>query len=237
MLTTIPWKWQCASNGWIFRILHIGSLPINRLQTDMIKKLFQIPCKHVFCLWCARSEDRVCARCGERVARVEQTGLGTVFMCNYTINKAVCKRTYLSQRDLQVRLGTVSFSILYGDITIKFTLNFGPKRSSELSFASSYFLTVNYCEYPIAVLAFNFAAPQFILLLFCIPTFYFMHSFDYCWITQSNWGNFCFTLYQKSELWDFTSIYEFISLLHGTNMKHHLITKNKSHVWSRAAII
>ncbi|XP_053632115.1 E3 ubiquitin-protein ligase Hakai isoform X3 [Cherax quadricarinatus] len=63
-----------------------------------------IPCKHVFCLWCARSEDRVCARCGERVARVEQTGLGTVFMCNYTINKAVCKRTYLSQRDLQAHI-------------------------------------------------------------------------------------------------------------------------------------
>ncbi|KAK4313880.1 hypothetical protein Pmani_014813 [Petrolisthes manimaculis] len=63
-----------------------------------------IPCKHVFCLWCAKSEDRVCARCGERVARVEQTGLGTVFMCNYTINKAVCKRTYLSQRDLQAHI-------------------------------------------------------------------------------------------------------------------------------------
>ncbi|XP_064084279.1 E3 ubiquitin-protein ligase Hakai-like isoform X1 [Macrobrachium nipponense] len=63
-----------------------------------------IPCKHVFCLCCARREDRVCARCGERVVRVEQTGLGTVFMCTYTINKAVCKRTYLSQRDLQAHI-------------------------------------------------------------------------------------------------------------------------------------
>ncbi|XP_063613388.1 E3 ubiquitin-protein ligase Hakai-like isoform X2 [Penaeus indicus] len=63
-----------------------------------------IPCKHVFCLWCARGEDRVCARCGERVARVEQIGLGTVFMCNYNINKTVCKRTYLSQRDLQAHI-------------------------------------------------------------------------------------------------------------------------------------
>ncbi|KAK7024219.1 Zinc ion binding [Halocaridina rubra] len=63
-----------------------------------------IPCKHVFCLCCARREDRVCARCGDRVVRVEQTGLGTVFMCTYTINKAVCKRTYLSQRDLQAHI-------------------------------------------------------------------------------------------------------------------------------------
>ncbi|KAL7645442.1 UNVERIFIED_CONTAM: hypothetical protein RMT77_003828 [Armadillidium vulgare] len=63
-----------------------------------------IPCKHVFCLWCAKSEDRVCARCGERVARVEQTGLGTVFMCTFSINDALCKRTYLSQRDLQAHI-------------------------------------------------------------------------------------------------------------------------------------
>lgn len=64
--------------------------------------LLQIPCKHVFCLSCARAEPNVCARCHDPVVRVEQTGLGTVFMCTFATCGATCKRTYLSQRDLQV---------------------------------------------------------------------------------------------------------------------------------------
>ena len=66
---------------------------------------FQIPCKHVFCLSCAKREDKVCPRCMEKVSRVEQTGLGTVFMCTHggtRYGNAGCRRTYLSQRDLQV---------------------------------------------------------------------------------------------------------------------------------------
>ena len=66
---------------------------------------FQIPCKHVFCLSCAKREDKVCPRCLEKVTRVEQTGLGTVFMCTHggtRYGNAGCRRTYLSQRDLQV---------------------------------------------------------------------------------------------------------------------------------------
>lgn len=65
----------------------------------------QIPCKHVFCLSCAKREDKVCPRCMEKVSRVEQTGLGTVFMCTHggtRYGNAGCRRTYLSQRDLQV---------------------------------------------------------------------------------------------------------------------------------------
>uniref|UniRef100_A0A182NIW3 RING-type E3 ubiquitin transferase n=1 Tax=Anopheles dirus TaxID=7168 RepID=A0A182NIW3_9DIPT len=43
-----------------------------------------IPCKHVFCLRCARSETlKVCPRCKEKVSRVDQTRLGTVFMCTH----------------------------------------------------------------------------------------------------------------------------------------------------------
>lgn len=41
----------------------------------------------------------------EKVSRVEQTGLGTVFMCTHggtRYGNAGCRRTYLSQRDLQV---------------------------------------------------------------------------------------------------------------------------------------
>ncbi|XP_066997192.1 E3 ubiquitin-protein ligase Hakai isoform X2 [Anabrus simplex] len=62
-----------------------------------------IPCKHVFCLSCAKREDKVCPRCMEKVTRVEQTGLGTVFMCTHggtRYGNAGCRRTYLSQRDL-----------------------------------------------------------------------------------------------------------------------------------------
>jgi E3 ubiquitin-protein ligase Hakai len=47
----------------------------------------------------------VCPRCLEKVTRVEQTGLGTVFMCTHggtRYGNTGCRRTYLSQRDLQV---------------------------------------------------------------------------------------------------------------------------------------
>ncbi|XP_069703319.1 E3 ubiquitin-protein ligase Hakai-like isoform X3 [Periplaneta americana] len=66
-----------------------------------------IPCKHVFCLSCAKREDKVCPRCLEKVTRVEQTGLGTVFMCTHggtRYGNAGCRRTYLSQRDLQAHI-------------------------------------------------------------------------------------------------------------------------------------
>lgn len=67
-----------------------------------------IPCKHVFCLRCARSEPyKSCPRCKEKVLRVEQSGLGTVFMCTYggsRYGNAGCHRTYLSQRDLQAHI-------------------------------------------------------------------------------------------------------------------------------------
>lgn len=63
-----------------------------------------IPCKHVFCLLCARGEPDACARCHDPVVRVEQTGLGTVFMCTFATCGTACKRTYLSQRDLQAHI-------------------------------------------------------------------------------------------------------------------------------------
>jgi E3 ubiquitin-protein ligase Hakai len=68
-----------------------------------------IPCKHVFCLACARTEaaSKECPRCKDKVVRVEQTGLGTVFMCTHggtRYGRAGCRRTYLSQRDLQAHI-------------------------------------------------------------------------------------------------------------------------------------
>ncbi|KAA0202104.1 hypothetical protein HAZT_HAZT003188, partial [Hyalella azteca] len=64
-----------------------------------------IPCKHVFCLYCAQSElNGVCSHCDELMDRVEQAGLGTVFMCTFSNGDVPCKRTYLSQRDLQAHI-------------------------------------------------------------------------------------------------------------------------------------
>lgn len=67
-----------------------------------------IPCKHVFCLKCARDEPlKMCPRCKEKVVRVEQSGLGTVFMCSHggtRYGNTGCRRTYLSQRDLQAHI-------------------------------------------------------------------------------------------------------------------------------------
>jgi len=67
-----------------------------------------IPCKHVFCLKCARNETlKVCPRCKEKAIRVEQTGLGTIFMCTHggtRYENKGCRRTYLSQRDLQAHI-------------------------------------------------------------------------------------------------------------------------------------
>uniref|UniRef100_A0A1B0GKJ2 E3 ubiquitin-protein ligase Hakai n=2 Tax=Lutzomyia longipalpis TaxID=7200 RepID=A0A1B0GKJ2_LUTLO len=67
-----------------------------------------IPCKHVFCLACAPTEPlKECFRCKEKVCRVEQSGLGSVFMCTHggsRYGSKGCRRTYLSQRDLQAHI-------------------------------------------------------------------------------------------------------------------------------------
>lgn len=67
-----------------------------------------IPCKHVYCLSCGRQEElKPCPRCREKVVRVEQTGLGNVFMCSHgglRYGHDGCRRTYLSQRDLQAHI-------------------------------------------------------------------------------------------------------------------------------------
>lgn len=68
-----------------------------------------IPCRHVFCLACARTEavSKQCPRCREKVQRVEETRLGTVFMCTHggtRYGSTGCRRTYLSQRDLQAHI-------------------------------------------------------------------------------------------------------------------------------------
>ncbi|KAM7295387.1 E3 ubiquitin-protein ligase Hakai isoform X1 [Ixodes scapularis] len=66
-----------------------------------------IPCKHVFCFDCAKKSDKICYRCSDKVQRLEPSTLGTVFMCTFGESrqgKDSCRRTYLSQRDLQVRL-------------------------------------------------------------------------------------------------------------------------------------
>ncbi|XP_076313620.1 uncharacterized protein LOC143226484 [Tachypleus tridentatus] len=66
-----------------------------------------IPCKHVFCYDCAKKAEKICPRCFDKVQRVEQSALGTVFMCTYRGTRhgnGGCRRTYLSQRDLQAHI-------------------------------------------------------------------------------------------------------------------------------------
>ncbi|XP_033126187.1 E3 ubiquitin-protein ligase Hakai-like [Anneissia japonica] len=66
-----------------------------------------IPCKHVFCFNCAKTTDKHCLRCGDAVQRIEQSPLGSIYVCNFGAPKHSpkgCKRTYLSQRDLQAHI-------------------------------------------------------------------------------------------------------------------------------------
>lgn len=57
---------------------------------------------------CAKREPvKECPRCKDKVCRVEQSGLGSVFMCTHggsRYNNKGCRRTYLSQRDLQAHI-------------------------------------------------------------------------------------------------------------------------------------
>ncbi|XP_035208393.1 E3 ubiquitin-protein ligase Hakai-like [Stegodyphus dumicola] len=66
-----------------------------------------IPCKHVFCYDCAKKAEKLCPKCEEKVQRIEQSALGTVFMCTFGGSRHApgsCGRTYLSQRDLQAHV-------------------------------------------------------------------------------------------------------------------------------------
>ncbi|XP_067914841.1 E3 ubiquitin-protein ligase Hakai [Heterodontus francisci] len=64
-----------------------------------------IPCKHVFCFNCAslqeKKGDKMCPGCSDPVQRIEQCLRGSLFMCSIVQG---CKRTYLSQRDLQAHI-------------------------------------------------------------------------------------------------------------------------------------
>lgn len=112
-----------------------------------------IPCKHVFCLHCARAEPyKACPRCKEKVSRVEQSCLGTVFMCTFggsRYGNTGCRRTYLSQRDLQAHINhrhvvnenkasnqrkssisSDTISTQYGQATTGSTLNLGQSSTN-----------------------------------------------------------------------------------------------------------
>jgi len=81
-----------------FKQFYFNYLSVNTLQ---------IPCKHVFCLGCGKKENQQCPRCKDKVVRVEQTSLGNVFMCTHggsRYGNDGCRRTYLSQRDLQAHI-------------------------------------------------------------------------------------------------------------------------------------
>lgn len=104
-------------------MLHLNwNLPVNLMGEKVLNPMIHccdkclkpiliygrlIPCKHVFCLGCGKKEDQQCPRCKDKVVRVEQTSLGNVFMCTHggsRYGNDGCRRTYLSQRDLQAHI-------------------------------------------------------------------------------------------------------------------------------------
>lgn len=99
---------------WDYKVNLIGEKVINPMihcckKCDLPVLTYgrMIPCKHVFCHDCAKKTDKLCPKCNEKVHRVEQTGLGTVFMCTFggsCHGNDGCCRTYLSQRDLHAHI-------------------------------------------------------------------------------------------------------------------------------------
>ncbi|KAG5446051.1 E3 ubiquitin-protein ligase Hakai [Clonorchis sinensis] len=60
-----------------------------------------LPCKHVLCYQCAVKLSNKCSRCQKSVQNIERCLVGGIFMCFESDN---CRRTYLSQRDLQAHI-------------------------------------------------------------------------------------------------------------------------------------
>uniref|UniRef100_A0A183ADX3 E3 ubiquitin-protein ligase Hakai n=1 Tax=Echinostoma caproni TaxID=27848 RepID=A0A183ADX3_9TREM len=60
-----------------------------------------LPCKHVLCFNCAAKLPNKCNRCNKTVHTIERCLVGGIFMC---FESDGCRRTYLSQRDLQAHI-------------------------------------------------------------------------------------------------------------------------------------
>ena len=95
-------------NSWDFQINLIGKKAKDPMihvcevcSRPILSYGRMIPCKHVFCFSCAKQTDKNCPRCKENMQRIEQCPLGSVWLCSVNIN---CRRTYLSQRDLQAHI-------------------------------------------------------------------------------------------------------------------------------------
>lgn len=123
--------------SWDHRVNLIGKKVVNPMihncdQCDAPILIYgrMIPCKHVFCYKCAlaafnqpstqdssadtrttnasvQGTTKRCPRCKDKVVRVEQAGLGSIYMCQHggsRYGSNGCRRTYLSQRDLQAHI-------------------------------------------------------------------------------------------------------------------------------------
>lgn len=96
---------------WDFRINILGErddTPVHFCdKCELPIKIYgrMIPCKHAFCYACAmlhaKEGDKLCPGCSKYVHRIEEHAQGSLFMCS-TVQG--CKRTYLSQRDLDAHI-------------------------------------------------------------------------------------------------------------------------------------
>lgn len=118
-------KWYGSKGGKLFGNEQrsnediLGDFPINILgekddtlvhfcdKSKLLIKIYGplIPCKHAFCYACAilhgKQGNKMCPGCSNLVERIEEHTQGSLFMCS-TVQG--CKRTYLSQRDLEAHI-------------------------------------------------------------------------------------------------------------------------------------
>ncbi|KAH9422449.1 nucleic acid binding [Dermatophagoides pteronyssinus] len=82
------------------KIINPGIHMCDSCQSPILVYGRMIPCKHVFCFDCADKSPEKCLRCSNNILKIEKCKIGTVFICRTD----TCRRTYLSQRDLDAHI-------------------------------------------------------------------------------------------------------------------------------------
>lgn len=107
VLQALKWDHQPTLIGTkvVNPILHV----CDKCQHPIIR-YGRLNCKHVLCHSCASGlmkEGLNCIRCNTKVTGVEEVGLGRLFVCSYggsRYGSDGCRRTYLSERDLNAHV-------------------------------------------------------------------------------------------------------------------------------------
>ena len=105
------WARICWKSFWDFKINILGKKDETIIhfcdKCELPIRIYgrMLPCKHAFCYACAilllKEGDKICPSCSNFVQQIELHSQGSIFVCN-TVQG--CKRSYLSQRDLQAHI-------------------------------------------------------------------------------------------------------------------------------------